>query len=105
MVIIPFTSEKEVFTCQLGDYLFRFRSLFNDASGVWHFDLSDATTDEMLCYQIPILIGLDILAPMNMGIGTMIAVDTSGADLDAGPDDLGTRVIVFYYAPSEWVRT
>ena len=102
MVIIPFTSEKEVFTCQLGDYLLRFRSLFNDVTGVWHFDLTDATTDEMLCDQIPILIGLDMLEPMNLGIGAMIAVDTSGADRDAGPDDLGSRVIVFYYSPEEW---
>ena len=105
MVIIPFTPEKESFTCQLGDFFFRIRSLFNDRSAVWHFDLSDATTSETLCYQIPILIGLDMLEPLNLGIGAMIAVDTSGADLDAGPDDLGTRVIVFYYSPEEWATS
>ena len=101
MVIVPFISEKQIFTCQLGDFFFRFRTVFNDATGVWHFDLFDAQTDEVICYQIPILIGHGLLQPLNLGIGSMIAADMSAMGLDAGPDDLGSRVIVAYYTPAE----
>lgn len=101
MVIVPFISEKQTFTCQLGDFFFRFRTLFNDVTGVWHFDLYDAATDEPICYQIPIFIGHDLLEALNLGIGGMIATDMSAMGLDAGPDDLGTRVVVAYLTPAE----
>ncbi len=101
MVVVPFTSEKETFTCQLGDFFFRFTTLFNDYTGIWHFDLSDAQTDEVIGYQIPILLGVDMFAAFNLGIGYLIAVDSSDSGIDAGPDDLGTRVSVIYYTPEE----
>jgi len=102
MVTIPFTSEKETFTCQLGDFRFRFRALFNDVIGVWHFDLSDAQTGVVIAYQIPVLLGQDLLAPFNLDLGSIMAADMSAANRDAGPDDLGTRVVVFYFTPEEW---
>ena len=102
MVLIPFTSTKETFTCQLGDWLFRFDTLFNDYEGIWHFDLTDAATNTRLASSIPVLLGEDLLYPMNLGIGTMMVIDMSGAGLEAGPDDLGTRVVVAYYTPEEF---
>lgn len=101
MVLIPFTSTKEQFTCQLGDYIFRFATLFNDYEAVWHFDLIDATTGEVICYQIPVLLGCDLLYPLNLGIGAMFAADMSNTGVDAGADDLGDRIIVSYYTEQE----
>lgn len=101
MVLIPFTSTKETFICQCGDFQFQFDTLYNDYEGIWHFDLTDAQTGIVLCTQVSILLGLDLLRPMNLGIGSLFAADMTGADLEAGPDDLGTRVIVAYYTPAE----
>lgn len=101
MVLIPFTSEKEQFNCQLGNYLFRFSTLYNDVENVWHFDLVDAQTNEVICYQIAVLLGEDLLYPLNLGIGAMFAADMSATGIDAGPDDLGERIIVAYYTEEE----
>jgi len=101
MVLIPFTSEKETFTCQLGDFIFRFATLFNDYENVWHFDLTDAATNEVICYQIPVLLGCDLLYPLNLGIGAMFAADMSNTGVDATADDLGDRIVVAYYTEQE----
>jgi hypothetical protein len=101
MIIVPFTSVKATFSCQLGIYRFRFHTLFNDYEGVWHFDLYDETAQAVIGYGIPILIGVDLLRVFNLGIGSMFAADMSGADLDAGPEDLGDRVVVGYYTEAE----
>lgn len=101
MVLIPFSSTKETFTCQCGNYLLRFDTLFNDYEGIWHFTLTDEQTGTVLATEIPVLLGLDLLAPLNLGIGSMFPADTTGADIEAGPDDLGNRVIVAYYTPEE----
>jgi hypothetical protein len=101
MVIVPFPSVKATFTCQLDRWRFRFDTLFNDYEGVWHFDLTDAQTNRVIGYGIPILLGVDMLAVFNLSIGTMVAADMSGRQLDAGPDDLGSRVIVGYYSEAD----
>jgi hypothetical protein len=101
MVLIPFTPIKASFSTQLGIYRFRFQTLFNDYEGVWHFDLFDETASRVIGYGIPILLGMDLLSPFNLGIGAMFAADMSGEDRDAGPDDLGERVIVGYYTEEE----
>jgi hypothetical protein len=101
MVIVPFTAQKATFSCQLGRYFFRFYTLFNDVAGVWHFDLTDAQANRVIGYGIPILLGVDMLSPFNLQIGAMVAGDMSGQNLDAGADDLGTRVIVGYYSEQE----
>jgi hypothetical protein len=103
MVLIPFTSDKTQFVCQLGNYIFRFATLFNDFTAVWYFDLIDAQTDEVICYQIPILLGEDMLYPLNLGIGAMFAADMSATGIDATADDLGDRIIVAYYTEDEKV--
>ena len=54
----------------------------------------------------------DMLAPFGLGIGSMYAVDLTAAaqreasghlpqSVDAGPEDLGVRVVVLYLAPGE----
>jgi hypothetical protein len=101
MVIIPFTATKAIFSCQLGIYRFRFQTLFNDYEQIWHFDLWDDTANTVIGYGIPLLLGVDLLRVFNLGIGSMFAADLSGADAEAGPDDLGERVIVGYLTTVE----
>jgi hypothetical protein len=115
MLVVPFTSVSwDKFSTVLDGVEYGFRPSFNTRNGVWSFDLSLEKTGAVLAAGVPILIGCDMLAPYALGIGSLFAVDlaavsapeTSGIlpqSVDAGPDDLGTRVIVVYAAPGEEV--
>ena len=133
MQVIPFTADPwQTFSCSLNGVEYGFRASYNDRNGVWYFDLSLKVTEEVLVAGIPILLGCDLLEPFGLGIGAMFATDLSasaapalvtltatqaaiaGVDAttvqpalqmtDAGPDDLGTRVIVVFVAPGETVE-
>jgi hypothetical protein len=113
MVTVPFTSDAwRSFSTVLNDVEYTFSQRFNEVSGVWSFDLGLESTGETLAAGIPILIGCDLLEPYALGIGSMFAVDLQAvaADgpegflpdaVDAGPEDLGERVVVVYIAPGE----
>jgi hypothetical protein len=112
MQTIPFTSDPNAtFTTSLNGVDYQFDTLYSERSGVWTFDLSVAT-GAALVTGVPILIGCDMLAPFGLGIGSMYAVDLTAAaqreasghrpqSVDAGPEDLGVRVVVLYLAPGE----
>jgi hypothetical protein len=66
--------------------------------GAWYFDVLDAN-------RTPIRTGLKIATGAFLGnttqaapftTGVFAAIDTSGANRDAGYDDLGSRVQLFY---------
>lgn len=102
IVELPLTSDpSQQFTVQLDRVKYEFFVKFNSRSSVWTFDLAVARTKEVLLQSIPILTGVDLLHPYNLGIGRLIAGDTTGKGLDAKEDDLGTRVKLFWYSPSE----
>ena len=99
---LPFTSDPAyVFTTQLGETKYRFDVKFNDRSGVWTLDLYDATTQTLIVASLPLVLGQDILEPYNFGIGALFCVDTTGQGLDAGADELGSRVKVYWAIPDE----
>ena len=50
---------------------------------------------------LPLVIGQDLLEPYNFGIGRIFCFDTSNQGIDAGPDDLGERVKVYWFSPDE----
>jgi hypothetical protein len=60
-----------------------------------------AASKEQLLTSVPLVLGVDLLWPYNLGIGRLIAADTSGRGRDAAADDLGSRVRVFWYSPEE----
>ena len=113
MQTVPFTSDPNAtFTTSLNGVDYQFDTLYNERASVWTFDLSLAKTGTPLVTGVPILIGCDMLAPFGLGIGSMYAVDMTAAaqkeaaghrpqSVDAGPEDLGVRVLVVYLAPGE----
>jgi hypothetical protein len=110
---IPFTSDPNAtFTTTLNGVDYQFDTLYNERASVWTFDLSLAKTGVPLVTGVPILLGCDMLAPYGLGIGSLYAVDLTAAaqreqvgyrsqPVDAGPEDLGVRVMVLYLAPGE----
>jgi hypothetical protein len=107
MLLVPFNSDpSNVFTTQLGDgvkYTFetRYNEGFSGEGGFWTFDLTRAIDSEKLLSGVPILLGQDLIEPYALGIGSLIPVDEANTDVDAGPDDLGVRVNVYWFSADE----
>ena len=118
-VLVPFTSADRAyeFTCALNGTSYRFDVQWNERTAIWLFDLYLADSDTPLVVGLPILLGGDILGAYRyLGIGGLFAVDMDAnmqkgapadteenvlASDDAGVDDLGSRVRVFYLTPDE----
>lgn len=99
---LPFSSDPaQVFSTQLGDTKYTIEAKYNDRSGVWTIDLYDGPTRELIVASLPLVIGQDLLEPYNFGIGRILCVDGAGQGRDAGHDDLGERVKVYWFSPGE----
>jgi hypothetical protein len=115
MLQLPFTSDPwRTFSTVLSGTEYGFATHYNERAGYWVFDLSVEKSGQVLVAGVPILIGCNLLAPYGLGIGSLFAIDTAASaaveatgrlpqSTDAGPDDLGTRVVVIYLAPGETV--
>lgn len=101
IVELPFSSDPaQAFTTQLGDEKYIIEAKFNDRSGVWTIDLYDAT-QQPIALSLPLLLGQDLLEPYNFGMGRILCVDETELGKDAGPDDLGSRVKVYWFSSDE----
>ena len=79
---------------------------WNTRAGVWYMDIYADDADET-----PLIRGVAVVLGSLLGNrctsplfpkGALIAVDTGGGQQDAGLDDLGTRVKVYFYPASEF---
>ncbi len=104
---LPFVSE--VFNYRVTtlidgtEYIFDVR--WNERDSAWYFDISDAEGSLILAGTKIMLgspLGRRSVDPRYPN-GIFSASDLSGADEDATYTDLGTRVVVFFYAASELV--
>ncbi len=105
MVQLPFIPAVPFyrFSTQLDDAQYIFDVRWNDRDGAWYFDLrtEDAT---MIRAGIKIVLGAllgDRSASANFPPGVFLASDLAGTGVDAGIDDLGSRVCVYYYSRDE----
>lgn len=105
MIQLPLTSDpSRTFTTVFGDNRYRITSRWNDRASVWTLDLANGDTDAPIATSIPVVLGADLLRSFAPRLGSMIAVDmaaAAGYGTDAGEDDLGTRIVVIWYAPGE----
>lgn len=99
---IPFTNDgAQQFVVQLGDRKFTFAANYNERSAAWVLDIFDPVTEAPIVTTIPLVIGADLLNPFNLNIGSLFANSEDSTGLDAGPDDLGTRVKVYWLSADE----
>lgn len=102
---IPTRSDIEAysFTIDLEKVTYGFAFHFNARMGNWIFDI--LTSDGTPIYQgIPVYVNQLPLARFPNPLlppGNLMFIDTSGADLDPGEDDLGTRVLMIYIESTE----
>ena len=102
METLPVASDpSQSFTVALGDSKFLFEIRWNDIAGFWTFDLTAEPSQVRLVAGAPILIGQDLFKPYALGIGGLVAYDSSGVGADAGADDLGDRVTLVWLSADE----
>jgi hypothetical protein len=102
IIQIPLTADPaQNFTTQLGAVKYYLEVKYNSRSGVWTLDLYDDATRAVIALGLPIVLGQDLLEPYNFGIGSLVAIDLNATSTDAGADDLGTRVALFWTSPDE----
>lgn len=89
--------------CAIGGRQFIFDVRWNTRSEAWYVDI-------LLEDETPLAHGLKIVLGANLGrrivdtsrfLGMLSVVDTSGEGRDAGLDDLGTRVQVWFFGLEE----
>lgn len=71
---------------------------WNDKDAAWFFDLSTAA-GRAIATGIKIVLGAFLGRTINeapFSTGVIAAVDSSGAEKDAGLDDMGSRVLLYY---------
>lgn len=98
---LPFISAPQSVTVQLGSAKYRFKTQFNSRSGVWTLDLYDGASQQLMVASVPMVLGQDLLEPYNFGIGRIVCIDTSKQGAEAGPNDLGVRVKVYWVSEDE----
>lgn len=77
---------------------------WNTRDGAWYFDLLDQD-ESVIVAGIKIVLGVELgrrTTDSRMPKGIFWAADLSGEGRDATLDDLGTRVVVYFYPFSEW---
>ena len=93
------------FTTTLADREYLIDVRWNTREASWYYDIS-TVEGEVLRAGNKFLIGsLSTLRSANadMPQGVFLVQDTSGENTDATFEDLGVRVIVYFYTFEEWV--
>ena len=90
------------FTIDLEDRTYTLRFRFNERLGLWTMDIADAQ-DVDIALGIPIQTDVDMFSQIidtDLPPGNFVAIDETGEGRDAGEDDLGNDVKLFYVEAS-----
>jgi hypothetical protein len=74
---------------------------YNERTGLYSLSMFDEVTQSALVEGAPIVLGEDMLAPYNFGLGRLIPVDQATTMIDAGFGDLGGRVVLVWASDDE----
>jgi hypothetical protein len=109
---IELSDYRQVTTLDGRDYTLRF--LFNQREGKWYMSLSDESDDSIVhgVKIVPLISLLRKVTDARRPPGVLMARDTTAADidfgagekvadLDPGLNDLGARVLLFYFPEDE----
>jgi len=90
----------QTFKVDLEDNTYNFRTIYNSRVGVWTFDLSDEA-GTTLAGGVTMVLGADLIDQYNLGIGALIMAEEGITGIDAGPDDLGSRILLIHLTEEE----
>lgn len=90
-----------VFQCDLDAVTYGFRFRWNERLAAWFMDILDVSANPLVT-NLRVTVGYPLAsrAQYNTALppGLLIATDTSGADIDPGLTELGTRVQILYFS-------
>lgn len=95
----PFSSQ--LTTLSGRDYLLTFA--WNLRESAWYLDIADQD-GVVLAASLKLTVDYPLLkraTDPRLPAGTLMPLDTSGAGIDPGLDDLGTRVLLSYLEPGD----
>jgi hypothetical protein len=104
--LLPITAQGAQFSVvtELDSVAYSFDFRWNHRDSGWYLTLGDAEGTP-LAHGIRVVLGPDLLAmfPGREGFpaGVLVAVDSSGQELEAAQDDLGSRVKLYYLSPAD----
>lgn len=103
-LVLPLAADVPHFDFQLAlegaTYTLELR--WNERASTWSLSAYDAS-GELLAAGRPVVLGAELLGrsgDARLPPGQLVAVDTSGKDLEAGRADLGARVQLVYVEPA-----
>lgn len=105
--ILPFVPSvtPQLFTTQLGDTQYGFDVRWNDRDSAWYINVL-TENGELIRASLKIVLGgalghreVDPRWPP----GVLVPLDTTNSGVDAGFEDLGTRVLVYFFPFEEWL--
>ena len=97
IIQLPLTSEpSQNLTVQLGAAKYDIYVRWNDRANVWCLDFTDNITSITFLSGIPLVLGADLFFPYAANIGSLVVNDEDNTGMDAGPDDLGNRIQVYW---------
>jgi hypothetical protein len=104
-VVIPtFADGYYTFTITLEEKVYRFDIHWNSRMKSWIADILDEN-DVVLANGMPIHVDSRIIGQLHhivgMMTGELTAFDTTNRELDAGLNDLGTRVLLMYHEAAD----
>lgn len=104
-LILPVSQEGAhfAFRAEIEGITYSFTWRWNDRDGAWFLDLGDGSGVAIIS-GIKIVINLLLLGGATSKLlptGDFVAFDTAGKGLDAGFEDLGRRVQVYYFTRAE----
>lgn len=91
------------FACDLEGVEYRFLVRWNDRDSGWYMDLSAADGTLLLAGK-KLVLGLPLLFRHRLvdgPPGELMAMDTTNSGVEAGLEDLGTRVQLYYLTSDE----
>lgn len=102
IIQLPVTSDPgQDFVIQLGSAKWELYIRWNDRSGFWTMDITEYNSQTNIVSGVPLLLGCDILVPYSLGNGSLFAYDETGSGQDAGYDDLGSRINLYWFSQDE----
>lgn len=91
------------FSVQLDGVTFVLTFQWNAREACWYFDLADIAGNPLLSGR-RVVLNMPLLARFRQATlpnGDLMAVDTTGLNIDAGLTDLGDRVLLLYVTQSD----
>lgn len=99
---LPFTSDPaQIVTVQLNKVKYRMEVQYNERSEVWTLSIYRASDNAPLALGLALVLDVDVLDPLNLNMGSIVAMDVTEAGTEAGPDDFGDRVKVYWFSEDE----